>query len=222
MRWDLVQALALIQLASTNSVRTRDTVTAPVNFNNNTGTHSIWHLVSCMESRYPEPDSVRILLPGELSPEVEENVQRKPELVEIRCRIAELKALNGGNASITAERLKYRKALVQFCLSGLKEYQNIWIPERRDHGILKKGKATFKLCQETTEALVSFHKEVFSFMLQKIPRIGLENKCWFKKLKEDFLDAANEFLFWAKCETLVDLEQHGSRELFPSHLCLHR
>jgi hypothetical protein len=79
-------------------------------------------------------------LPGELPAEVEENILQKPELVEIRIRIAELEALNSRKGSINAERLNYRKALVRFRLSGLKEYQNRWIRERRDQRILSKGK----------------------------------------------------------------------------------
>jgi hypothetical protein len=54
MRWDLVHALALVQLASAGPVRTRDTVTAQVNFNNNTGTPQ--HLASGL--LYGVPDTL--------------------------------------------------------------------------------------------------------------------------------------------------------------------
>lgn len=54
MRWDLVQALALVQLASAGPVKTRDTVTAQVNFNNNTGTPQ--HLASGL--LYGVPDTL--------------------------------------------------------------------------------------------------------------------------------------------------------------------
>ena len=54
MLWDLVRALALIQLASAGPVQTRDTVTAQVNFNNNTGTPQ--HLASGL--LYGVPDTL--------------------------------------------------------------------------------------------------------------------------------------------------------------------
>ena len=42
-------------------------------------------------------------LPGELPAEVEENILLKPELVEIRRRIEELKALDSDKESLTAD-----------------------------------------------------------------------------------------------------------------------
>jgi hypothetical protein len=62
-------------------------------------------------------------LPGELPAEVEEKILLKPEIVKIRSRIEELKAL-GDKISINTERLKYRKTLVRFRLSELKKYQS--------------------------------------------------------------------------------------------------
>lgn len=54
MRWTLAQALAFVQLASAGPLQTRDTVTAQVNFNQNTG----WpqHLASGL--LYGVPDTV--------------------------------------------------------------------------------------------------------------------------------------------------------------------
>lgn len=54
MRWNLVHALALVQLASAGPLEKRDTVTAQVNFNNNTGTPQ--HLASGL--LYGVPDTL--------------------------------------------------------------------------------------------------------------------------------------------------------------------
>lgn len=79
-------------------------------------------------------------LPGELPAQVEKSLLQEPELVEIKSRITQLESLVGDKEAITAERLKYRKALVRFRLSALKEYQSSWMRERRDRRILNKGK----------------------------------------------------------------------------------
>lgn len=54
MRLDFVQALALVKLAYASPLVTRDTVTAQVNFNNNTGTPQ--HLASGL--LYGVPDAL--------------------------------------------------------------------------------------------------------------------------------------------------------------------
>lgn len=54
MRLEFIHALALAQLASAGPLQTRDTVTAQVNFNNNTGTPQ--HLASGL--LYGVPDTL--------------------------------------------------------------------------------------------------------------------------------------------------------------------
>ncbi|KAJ5812530.1 hypothetical protein N7474_008831 [Penicillium riverlandense] len=54
MRWNVIYALGLIQLALASRVRKRDTVTAQVNFGNNTGTPQ--HLASGL--LYGVPDTL--------------------------------------------------------------------------------------------------------------------------------------------------------------------
>lgn len=64
MLWDLVRALAFVQLASAGPIKTRDTVTARVNFNNNTGAPQ--HLASGL--LYGVPDTLNQIPVGYCRP----------------------------------------------------------------------------------------------------------------------------------------------------------
>lgn len=76
-----------------------------------------------------------------------------------------------------------------------------------------RNEVAFKLCQHTIKALVGFHQEVFLVDVADNTKDLLAKEAKLQKLREEFIEAVNKFVFWTKCEVLQGLEKDGSGEL---------
>lgn len=79
--------------------------------------------------------------------------------------------------------------------------------------MVSRNEVAFKLCQHTIESLVDFHKEVFLVDAAENTKGLWAKEAQLRRLQEEFVEAANKFVFWTKSEVLLDLEQDGSGEL---------
>ncbi|RJE19256.1 hypothetical protein PHISCL_08406 [Aspergillus sclerotialis] len=97
---------------------------------------------------------------------------------------------------------------------ALYNYQMIHIEAYVVHvDMVSQNEVAFKLTPETIEALVDFHKDVYCVdaAANTWEWSGKENQ--LKKLQEEFVQAANKFVYRTYAQALEGLEEDGAGEL---------
>lgn len=79
--------------------------------------------------------------------------------------------------------------------------------------MVSQHEIAFKLTPETIESLVDYHKEVFSVDTAAATWNWPEKEIQLKKLQEEFVQAANKFIFRASAHVLEGMEEEGAGEL---------
>ena len=79
--------------------------------------------------------------------------------------------------------------------------------------MVSQNEVAFKLTPETIEALVEFHKEVHSKDTSASTWHWSEKEVQLKKLQEDFVQAANKYVYRTSAMALEGLEEDGAGEL---------
>jgi len=79
--------------------------------------------------------------------------------------------------------------------------------------MVSQNEVAFKLTPETIESLVEFHKEVFSVDAAAGTWEWSEKESQLKKLQEEFVQAANKFIYRTQVQALEGLEEDGAGEL---------
>ncbi|KAL2043070.1 hypothetical protein N7G274_004130 [Stereocaulon virgatum] len=79
--------------------------------------------------------------------------------------------------------------------------------------MVSQNEVAFKLTPETIEALVEYHKEVHSKDTSASTWHWSEKEVQLKKLQEDFVQAANKYVYRTSAMALEGLEEDGAGEL---------
>ena len=79
--------------------------------------------------------------------------------------------------------------------------------------MVSEHEVVFKLTSETIERLVEYHKDVYSVDTSANTWNWLEKEVQLKKLQEDFVQAANKFVYRTDSRALEGLEEDGAGEL---------
>ncbi|KAL4871544.1 hypothetical protein BDV12DRAFT_163928 [Aspergillus spectabilis] len=79
--------------------------------------------------------------------------------------------------------------------------------------MVSQNEIAFKLTPETIEALVDYHKEIYSIDTAANTWDWAEKDNQLKKLQEEFVQAANKFVYRASAQALEGLEEDGAGEL---------
>ncbi|KAE8149647.1 hypothetical protein BDV25DRAFT_124472 [Aspergillus avenaceus] len=109
-----------------------------------------------------------------------------------------------------AELKKDENPLVE----ALFNYQMIHIEAYVVHvDMVSRNEVAFKLTPETIEALVDFHQDVYSVDTAANTWNWSEKESQLKKLHEEFVQAANKFVYRASAQALEGLEEDGAGEL---------
>lgn len=99
-------------------------------------------------------------------------------------------------------------------VEGLFNYQMIHIEAYVVHvDMVSRNEVAFKLTPETIESLVDFHKEVYSVDAAANTWDWSGKQAQLKKLEEEFVQAANRFVYRTDAEALEGLEEDGAGEL---------
>lgn len=99
-------------------------------------------------------------------------------------------------------------------VEGLFNFQMIHIEAYVVHvDMVSRNEVAFKLTPETIEALVDFHQEVFSVDAAAKTWDWSGKQAQLKKLQEEFVQAANKFVYRTDAEALEGLEEDGAGEL---------
>lgn len=99
-------------------------------------------------------------------------------------------------------------------VEGLFNFQMIHIDAYVVHvDMVSRNEVAFKLTPETIEALVDFHKDVYSVDAAAHTWDWSGKQAQLKKLQEEFVQAANRFVYRTNAEALEGLEEDGAGEL---------
>lgn len=79
--------------------------------------------------------------------------------------------------------------------------------------MVSQNEVAFKLTTETIEALVEYHKDIHSVDTKASTFNWSEKDVQLKKLQEDFVQAANKFVYRTNAMALEGLEEDGAGEL---------
>ena len=79
--------------------------------------------------------------------------------------------------------------------------------------MVSQNEVAFKLTPESIESLVDFHKEVHSKDTSNQTHNWSEKEVQLKKLQEDFVQAANKYVYRTSAMALEGLEEDGAGEL---------
>ena len=79
--------------------------------------------------------------------------------------------------------------------------------------MVSQNEVAFKLTQDTIEALVEYHKDIYSVDKSASTWNWPEKEVQLKRLQEDFVQAANKFVFRTVATALEGLEEDGGGEL---------
>ena len=79
--------------------------------------------------------------------------------------------------------------------------------------MVSQNEVAFKLTPETIDSLVEFHKEVHSKDTSDHTHNWSEKEVQLKKLQEDFVQAANKYVYRTSAMALEGLEEDGAGEL---------
>ncbi|KAI1912252.1 hypothetical protein LOZ61_003414 [Ophidiomyces ophidiicola] len=79
--------------------------------------------------------------------------------------------------------------------------------------MVSQNEVAFKLTPETIEALVDYHKDVYSVDTAACTWDWAEKEIQLKKLQDEFVQAANRFVFRTGVHVLEGMEDEGAGEL---------
>ncbi|KAL8803544.1 MAG: hypothetical protein Q9182_003145 [Xanthomendoza sp. 2 TL-2023] len=99
-------------------------------------------------------------------------------------------------------------------VEALFNYQMITIEAYIVHvDMVSQNEVAFKLTPETIESLVEYHKDIHSVDTAAATWNWSEKEVQLKKLQEDFVQAANRYVYRTNAMALEGLEEDGSGEL---------
>ncbi|OJJ47638.1 hypothetical protein ASPZODRAFT_64350 [Penicilliopsis zonata CBS 506.65] len=99
-------------------------------------------------------------------------------------------------------------------VEALFNYQMIHVQAYVVHvDMVSRNEVAFKLTPETIEALVDFHKDIYSVDAIASTWDWPEKDSQMKKLQEEFVQAANRFIYRTSAQALEGLEDDGAGEL---------
>ncbi|GAB1216910.1 hypothetical protein ATERTT37_006129 [Aspergillus terreus] len=99
-------------------------------------------------------------------------------------------------------------------VEALFNYQMIHIEAYVVHvDMVSQNEVAFKLTPETIEALVEFHKDVYSVDTAASTWDWADKDTQLKKLQEEFVQAINKFVYRTSVQALEGLEEDGAGEL---------
>ena len=99
-------------------------------------------------------------------------------------------------------------------IEALFNYQLLHIEAYVVHvDMVSQNEVAFKLTQDTIDSLVDYHKDIFSVDTSANTWNWSEKEVQLKKLQEDFVQAANKFVFRTIATALEGLEEDGAGEL---------
>ncbi|MCJ1372549.1 hypothetical protein MMC20_003774 [Loxospora ochrophaea] len=99
-------------------------------------------------------------------------------------------------------------------IEALFNYQLVHIEAYVVHvDMVSQNEVAFKLTPETIEALVEYHKDIYSVDTSASTWDWSEKEVQLKKLQEDFVQATNRFVFRTNATALDGLEEDGAGEL---------
>jgi hypothetical protein len=99
-------------------------------------------------------------------------------------------------------------------IEALFNYQLIHIEAYVVHvDMVSQHEVAFKLTPETIEALVDYHKDIYSKDASESTYSWPEKEAQLKKMQEEFEHAANRFVFRTGVRALEGLEEDGAGEL---------
>ncbi|CAG8040194.1 unnamed protein product [Penicillium salamii] len=97
---------------------------------------------------------------------------------------------------------------------SIHHYQTIHIEAYVVHvDMVSRNEVAFKLTPETIESLVDFHKEIYSVDAVANTYNWSGKHAQLKKLQEEFVQAANKFVYRTDADALEGLEEDGAGEL---------
>ncbi|KAJ5106589.1 hypothetical protein N7456_003264 [Penicillium angulare] len=99
-------------------------------------------------------------------------------------------------------------------MEGLFNYQMIHIEAYVVHvDMVSRNEVAFKLTPETIESLVDYHQDIYSVDAAANTWDWSGKQSQLKKLQEEFVQAANKFVYRTDVEALEGLEEDGAGEL---------
>ncbi|KXT06187.1 hypothetical protein AC578_1433 [Pseudocercospora eumusae] len=79
--------------------------------------------------------------------------------------------------------------------------------------MVSQNEVAFKLTPETIECLVDYHKDIYSIDASASTWSWPEKEAQVKKMQEEFVQAANRFVFRTSARALEGMEEDGAGEL---------
>jgi len=99
-------------------------------------------------------------------------------------------------------------------MEALHNYQLVHIEAYVVHvDMVSQYEVAFKLTTDTIEALVDYHKDIYSVDVSANTWSWPEKDAQLKKMQEEFVQAANRFVFRTGARALEGLEEEGAGEL---------
>lgn len=99
-------------------------------------------------------------------------------------------------------------------VEALFNYQLIHIEAYVVHvDMVSQHEVAFKLTPESIEALIEYHKDIYSVDVSANTWVWPEKEAQLKKMQEEFVQAANRFVFRTSVRALEGLEEDGAGEL---------
>jgi hypothetical protein len=99
-------------------------------------------------------------------------------------------------------------------VEALFNYQLIHIEAYVVHiDMVSQNEVAFKLTTETIDTLVEYHKDIFSIDTAANTWNWSDKEVQLKKLQDEFVQAANKFIYRANSSALEGLEEDGAGEL---------
>jgi len=99
-------------------------------------------------------------------------------------------------------------------IEALFNYQLVHVEAYVVHvDMVSQNEVAFKLTPETIESLVEYHKDIYSVDTSASTWNWSEKEVQLKKLQEDFVQAANKFVYRTNAIALEGLEEDGAGEL---------
>lgn len=109
-----------------------------------------------------------------------------------------------------AELKRHENSLVE----ALSNHQMIHVETYVVHvDMVSQNEVAFKLTPETIEALVEFHQDIYSVNTAASTWNWTEKQSQLRRLQEEFVQAANRFVYRTDAPVLEGLEEDGAGEL---------
>jgi hypothetical protein len=99
-------------------------------------------------------------------------------------------------------------------MEAIHNYQMVHLEAYVVHvDMVSQHEVAFKLTPETIESLVDYHKDIYSIDVSASTWSWPEKEAQVKKMQEEFVQAANKFVFRTSVRALEGLEEDGAGEL---------